>query len=279
MTATGGPASAHPGDPHTRSPQRSLGWSLDLLADLHAGALTERAAARLRPRAIADPQAGPVLAALDATVADLAALSTRYPARMPDVVAQRLDVALATEAQRSDPSSAAGPARVAHHRVAFSRPEIMPALRRRLRARWIGVGALAAATLGVAVTGVLTGTVTSVLTGDPPRAGDALGAAAVSPPAPLTLSSGELGGALNHALAARDYGPLTRADALRRCLDANDVPARAQPLGARQVNLDGRRGVLLVLPTTRAEQFRLLVVGADCRPGHPTRIADTVAPR
>ncbi|MGH4008569.1 MAG: hypothetical protein ACRDTH_10515, partial [Pseudonocardiaceae bacterium] len=75
MTGTGGPA--RPGDPPARSAELPPEWSLQLLADLHADALTGRAAAGLRPRVAADPQARMVLAGLDATVADLAALPTR----------------------------------------------------------------------------------------------------------------------------------------------------------------------------------------------------------
>ncbi|MGH3972482.1 MAG: hypothetical protein ACRDS9_04040 [Pseudonocardiaceae bacterium] len=264
MTGTEGRARPGPGD----DPQRSPEWSLELLADLHAGALTKRMAARLQPRVDAEPQARTVLAALDDTVADLSALSTRCPARMPDAVAQRLDAALATEVRRAD--------RYSLHRPDPARTAsvIMLAARRRLRARWIGAGALAAAVMGVVAAGVLSG----VLSAGTPRAGDALGAAAVSPPAPLELSGSDLDGALNDALGVRDYGPLSRPEALRRCLDAHDVPVGAQPLGAREVILDGRRGVILVLPTARADQFRLLVVGPNCTPSNPARIADTVAP-
>jgi hypothetical protein len=230
MTGTGGPG--HPGDPSERS--------LELLA------------------------------ALNATVADLNALSTRCPVRMPDAVAQRLDAALAAEALAAETLWAdhphAGSARTAHRRAALHKPVITPVARRCRRARWIGAGVLAAAVIGVAVSGVMTGST--------PRAGDALGAAAVSPPAPLALSGGDLGGALNHALGARDYGPLSHPDALRRCLDANSVPVRNEPLGAREVTLDGRRGVLLILPTPQIAQFRLLVVGPDCGPGNPAQLAD-----
>ncbi|MDQ4009817.1 MAG: hypothetical protein M3228_03790 [Actinomycetota bacterium] len=275
MTGTEGPT--HPGDPLKRSAARSPELSLDLLANLHAGALTGRAATWLRPRAIADPQARTVLAALDATVADLAALPTRSPARIPDVVAQRLDAALAAEAQRADLHSThlVDRARSGRYRAASRQPVTTPAGRCRLRARWVGAGVLAAAVIGVAVSGVVTG----VIAGGTPRAGDALGAAAVSPPAPLALSGGDLSGALNPAFGARDYGPLSRAEVLRGCLDANDVPARDKPLGAREVTLDGRRGVILVLPTTQATQFRLLVVGPGCGPGNPARMADRVAVR
>ncbi|MCA1708504.1 MAG: hypothetical protein LC808_36585 [Actinobacteria bacterium] len=270
MTGTEDPI--RPGDPPQRSAAQSPEWSLDLLADLHAGALPEQAATPLRARVIADPQARTVLAALDATVADLAALPTQSPARIPDTVAQRLDAALAAEVQRAD-GRLLNRTRSGRDRPATRQLVTRPASQRRLRARWVAAGVLAAAVIGVAVSGVLVG----VLTGTTPRAGDALGAAAVSPPAPLVLSGGDLGGALNYTLGARDYGPLSRPEALRGCLDANDVPARDKPLGAREATLDGRRGVILVLPTEQAPQFRLLVVGPSCGPGNPARMADGVA--
>ncbi|MGH3899148.1 MAG: hypothetical protein ACRDTA_13080 [Pseudonocardiaceae bacterium] len=285
MTGTGSPAC--PGDPPERSTARAPEWSLELLADLHAGVLTDRAAARLRPRVAADPQASTVFMALDATVADLATLQTRCPARMPDAVAQRLDAALATEAlatealatgalepDRHYPYSAAA-TRFGYRRAARRELVIKSIGWRRRRAGWIGAGVLAAAVMVATMAGVMT----SVLTGGAPRAGDALGAAAVSPPAPLALSGDDVGGALNQVLGARDYGPLSRPEALRRCLDAHDVPVRDKPLGGREVTLDGRPGVILVLPTTRVDEFRLLVVGPACGPANPARIADGVAGR
>jgi hypothetical protein len=289
MTGTDGPTL--PDDP-----ARPVQWPLELLADLHAGALTERVAARLYPRVTADPQARAVLTALDNTVADLAALPTRRPAPMPDAVAQRLDAALAAETLAAETrviETRAAETRVIETRAAETRglatgpgspwvtrhrAALIPAaegMRAGWRSRWIrwvGAGVLAAAVIGVAVLGVQTG----VITGTTPRAGDALGAANVSPAAPLVLSGNDLGGALNHTLGTRDYGPLSRSETLRRCLDTNDVPVRDEPLGAREVILDGRRGVLLVLPTTRIAQFRLLVVGSDCGLGRPSRMADAV---
>jgi hypothetical protein len=277
MTGTEGPAL--PGDRPALpdDPAQPLQWPLELLTDLHAGALTERVATWLRPQVAADPQARMVLAALDNTVADLAALPTLRPALMPADVAQRVDAALAVEAREL--ATGAGSPGVTQHRAA-SIP-VAEGMRAgwRCRIRWVGGGVLAAAVMGVAVLGVQPG----VITGTAPRAGDALGAAKVSPAAPLALSgsdlSGDVRGPLNHTLGARDYGPLSRPQTLRHCLDTNDVPVRDEPLGAREVTLDGRRGVLLVLPTTRIAQFRLLVVGSDCGPGNPSRMADAVVGR
>src|SRR4051812_20553350 len=70
-------------------------WSVDLLADLHAGVLDAETEALLRPRVEADPDARAVLEALDATLADLSSLP---PIPMPRDVAARIDAALAAEA-------------------------------------------------------------------------------------------------------------------------------------------------------------------------------------
>jgi hypothetical protein len=43
--------------------------------------------------------------------------------------------------------------------------------------------------------------------------------------------------------------------------------------------VDGRAGVLLVLPTGVAARFRLLVVGPDCAPGSPLTVSDTLVGR
>ncbi|NUT50045.1 MAG: hypothetical protein HOV94_22450, partial [Saccharothrix sp.] len=75
-------------------------WSVDLLADLHAGALDPRTEAELRPLVENDPEAREILAALDATLADLRDLP---PIPMPRHVAERIDAALADEARPSAP--------------------------------------------------------------------------------------------------------------------------------------------------------------------------------
>src|SRR4051812_498492 len=71
-------------------------WSIDLIADLHAGVLPPEVAAQLRPRVEADADAVEVLRALDATLEDLHSLP---PIPMPDHVAARIDAALAAEAR------------------------------------------------------------------------------------------------------------------------------------------------------------------------------------
>jgi len=223
----------------------------DLLADLHAGVLDEQLAAGLRARVRTDPRAREVLAALDATLADLRALPAPV---IPGDVAARLDAALAEEAGAARPA-AARPAAVAD------------LASRRRRTAWGGVGLLVAA--AAAVVGVV-----ALGTGPPETAG--------SPRAErptLALSGSELGGGLDDALGAVDLGPLSQPAALRACLDANGIPPLGKPLGAREVTLDGRPGVLLVLPTGEIAQFRLLVVGPGCGPGNPALLADDVVGR
>lgn len=257
---TGTDASGSPGDP-TQAP-----LTLELLADLHAGMFDEPHAAQLRRRVAADSRAAAILAGLDATVADLAALPHQRTTPTPDSVVRRLDTALATERARTDPplgagwSGAASPALVA---------DMTSAVRRRHRAGWAGAAFLAAAatvTGVVALSGVLLDT-----------AGDALDTAIeIQGPKPLALTSDNLPDALEQALKARDYGPLSPPQRLRNCLTTHGGGA---PLGALEVTYEGSRGVLLVLPTDQPEQVRLLVVGPSCDAADPSRIAEHLLTR
>ena len=85
-------------------------WSLDVIADLHAGVYSPRVETELRIRIAGDPDATAMLAALNSVVDDLSLLPTP---RMPEQYAARLDAAIAAEsAARSTAwrASAAGPA-------------------------------------------------------------------------------------------------------------------------------------------------------------------------
>ncbi|MGH4015573.1 MAG: hypothetical protein ACRDSL_16960 [Pseudonocardiaceae bacterium] len=270
MTGTDGQVS--PGDP-TAGP-----LTPELLADLHAGVLDEQVATPLRLRVAADAQARTVLAALDATVAELGALPQQRTAPMPDAVANRLDAALAAEAARASRLPVDPPPDT---RVGVAQVPPMPvadlAARRRRRTGWAGIGILAAVAAAIGVV-ALSGV--QLDTAGTPRGGDALGnATRVQPSEPFALTSGNLGGALDQALKARDYGPLTPPPMLQNCLAANGVAGGGAPLGALEVTLNGRRGVLLVLPTGQIAQVRLLVVGPSCSPGNPSELAEYVLRR
>ena len=69
-------------------------WTLDVLADLHAGRYAAEIAGPLRQRIAGDPWAASVLTALDTTVDELSLLPTP---RMPERFALRLDAAIAGE--------------------------------------------------------------------------------------------------------------------------------------------------------------------------------------
>jgi hypothetical protein len=223
-------------------------WPTDLLADLHAGVLEETEAARLWPLVRADPEAGAVLDALDATVADLAALPRQPLAPMPERFAARLDAAIAAESAARGSATATATA-----------PTPPPG--------WAG-GVIAAAAAVAAVIVVVVA----------PKSGTGGQAVAVAPAPASTssLNSGQLNAAAALAnLGRSDYGTLTDPDKLAACLSANGADPNQRPAGGAQITLDGKPGVLLVLTTGQTGRFRLLVVGPDCAAGNPSTLADT----
>lgn len=273
MTGNDAPPAAGRGVPE-RPP-----YSLDLLADLHAGVLDDDIAAELRPLADADPDARATLAALEATRTALASLPA---VRMPDDVAARLEDALRAEAEARAAATTA-PTRVV---LPPAQPSPVPpiegarvadlgAFRRRRRALIAGTGLLAAAAAVIAVVAI--GNVTGGTTPGTP----ATGANASDPSLPpLAVSRDGLPGVLDEALGATDYGPLSLAGRLDACLSANQLnPAATKSLGAREVIFDGRPGVLIVLPTGTAASFRMLVVAPDCAQGNPATIVNTIVGR
>lgn len=77
------PFSVHPAMPEPP-------YSADLLADFHAGALSDDVTAHVRSRLAVDPRAHEVLAALDRVSSELRA-EGRAASEMPEDVATRLD--------------------------------------------------------------------------------------------------------------------------------------------------------------------------------------------
>ncbi|MEJ2886845.1 hypothetical protein [Actinomycetospora aeridis] len=197
----------------------------------------------------ADPE---VAAALARTRADLAAHGARTPA-MPTGLLDDIDRALAAE--RADPggtrTDVPGPARP----------------RRRLLAGVAVAVAAAAAVVAVVVASAATPST------------DAPAPTAAPVPGTPRLSSGDGVSALRAGLGRADYGPLAAPARLDGCLAAHGVAAGTRPAGARQVVVDGRPGVLLVLPTGVAARFRILVVEPGCGPGTPLTVSDTLVGR
>ncbi|GGM66737.1 hypothetical protein GCM10012275_41530 [Longimycelium tulufanense] len=260
-------------------------WSLDLLADLHAGALDPEVEAELRSRVAADPQAREVLAALDATVDELAALP---PVPMPAEVAERIDKALAAEAWEREASrrgpapapveqlpSPPPPSSVPVERPAAPVVDIEAARQRRNRRLGWGAGLLAtaAAVLGLVFVNLPRDT------GGSPQPGAADDGAG-SPP--LALSEGDVRAGkvpVNDVLGARDYGPLEGPERIRGCLAAAGITDPGEPLGTRTVQLEQRKAVLVLLPTGEFTRYRLVVLGDECGPDKPQVLSDTVIGR
>ncbi|MGZ4532318.1 MAG: hypothetical protein ACXVXP_08200 [Mycobacteriaceae bacterium] len=240
-------------------------YSLDLLADLHAGALDDALAARLSPLAHADRDAARVLDALDATVRQLNEHAAHTPSvPVPAAVVARIDAALAEQ-----PLPATQP-----------RPptNVAAARARRPRASYLGIGVLATAAAAAAVFALNAGPGSQDLSGSPRadgpqapvRAGTAPPTAASSAAAtPLDLGSGAPGPQALTAIGKEDLGPLSDRAALGGCLQANAITPNSQLIGGSQVTLNGRRGILLLLPTGRAAVFTALVVGPECSAQNP----------
>lgn len=204
-----------------------------------------------------DPRDPVVAAALARTRDDLAAHGARTPAPPADLLAG-IDRALAAE--RAGPDPVPGPAR-------RRRPALV-------------AGALVAAAAAVVALVVLVAVVPATSGPAPaPRAPTAAPAPPVPVPDVPVLAGGDGPAALRAGLGSTDFGPLAAPGRLAGCLAAHGVPPGVRPVGARQVVVDGRPGVLLVLPTGTAARFRLLAVGPDCAAGAPFTLSDTLVGR
>lgn len=233
-------------------------WPVDLLADLHAGVIDQAEAARLWPRVQADPEAMAVISALEATTGDLARLGQTPAPPMPARVAARIDTALTAERQ----TPVARPARGADLVV-----DLVVAQQRRNRQLAWGAGLLTAAAAAATV-------VILALPHDTTPGKPAAQPARGTGDAPLSLRGDDLSTALGQALGERDYGPLENRQRLDQCREAAGLDPDVQPAGVRPVTLDGRPGVLVVLPTGKFATFRLVVFAPSCGPGNPGVLSD-----
>lgn len=237
-------------------------WSVDDLADLHAGIFDDAQSARLWREVNADPQARAVLEALEATSIDLAELP---PPPMPESVATRIEGALAAESAARTPQPAA--------RQDTPVVDLAAARKRRRRLAGWGTAVVTAAAAAVAI-GVL-----SLPGGEQPGGPSLAEPQQPAPPGaagpPLTLGGNEELDAsmLGKAMHAKDYGPLSDPGKRAGCLAANQASQR-QVEGTRQVRINGTKGVLFVLTTGQKGQFRLLAVGTGCAAGEPATLAD-----
>ncbi|MEU5258557.1 hypothetical protein [Amycolatopsis sp. NPDC021455] len=242
-------------------------WSVDVLADLHAGVLDDARAAELWPLVNEDPEARAILDALDATQADLASLAAAPAPPMPAEFAARLDAAIAAEAAAAFPSPRTAPEQAGPGNA----PVVDLAAARRKRNKRLGWAAgvlTAAAAAIVAVTVAIPNT--SQQSGTP-------NVAAPPPSGPSVGSDGSGAQALvGKAVGVRDFGPLQNEDRLDACIAAAGLDPKVRPEGIRPVNVGGKAGVMIVLTTGKLAQFRLVAFGADCGPGNPAVLFDKV---
>jgi hypothetical protein len=245
-------------------PREPAELPVDLLADLDAGLLEPAEAAEVRAAVARDPQAAAVLAALENTRAELGALADPP---VPAQYAARWEAALAAEAAEaapslgtvSDPASTlpeSGPTQpdaVDDTGAAGPLPRLRSLSRRRRRAvvrlRRVRPALVAAVVLAAAVIGGVVWT---------PRE-----------PAPLSLEGVDLATA---GLAVRgDFDVGRLIDPARRagCLSAVAPPGvspDALLLGGRDVLVDGRHGVLLLLAGGGPGRLHVVVVEPGCGP-------------
>ncbi|WP_236790339.1 hypothetical protein [Amycolatopsis sp. GM8] len=221
-------------------------WSVDLLADLHAGVLDEREAAQLWPRVQSDPEARAIIEALEATTADLASLATAPAPPMPAEVAARIDAALAAEAQGVAPVVDLAAAR----------------RRRNQRIGWIS-GVVAVAAAAVAAIAIVV-----------PGSSDQTGTPVAEPPASSQSGGSELALRSDQPQAAvgqlstgvKDYGPFGDAQRLSTCLQQVGFAPAVSPIGVRPGTLDGQPAVFVLLTTGKLAEFRLVALAPDCGP-------------
>jgi hypothetical protein len=248
-------ADEDPGDPGEGA---GTPLTAELLADLQAGLVDDDAAAQVRRQVREDPEAAGVLRALNQVRSDVAAVGAD-PASAPDTppaVTARISAAL---------RSASGPATggAAHS----ARPHMRPA---RLIAGVAGFCAVVAA-IGL-------GTVALVNAPAPTPSTQIMAEhiTVSTPPMVIPLSQAQILGLLNRS---PDYGPLNDPARRASCLTGLGYPASTQVLGAQQIDINARPGVLLVLRGDTPDNLVALAVALNCSAADTGLLASTQVPR
>jgi hypothetical protein len=221
----------------------------EVLADLQAGLLDDDAAARVRRRVRADPEAQRILRALNQVRRDVAALGAD-PDAAPDA---------------PPPGGSRGSG--SH----LARPHIRPA---KVFAGIAGVCAV------VAAVAVGTAALINAPAPTPSTPATAEHITVSTPPPVIPLSQAQILALLDDS---PDYGPLAGPlnDPPRRasCLTGLGFPASTRVLGAKPVEINARPGVLLVLPGDTPNELAVFAVALNCSAADTGLLANTEIPR
>lgn len=233
---------------HDAAPLPDAPYSLDLLADLHAGVLDDAVSNRLWPLVREDPDAMFVITALDRVSARLGEVGRESASGLPipPHVAERIDRSLDAATHVDE-------------------------LSRRRKRMLVTVSAAASVLLlGAVLTAITIGSVGSDTSGS-----DTSNTVADGPAAPtLIVDSGSVDDSIAYSVMGESVDvPLVRSGALASCLAANGFDADSPVLGNAPIEVDGREGVVLVLPQTGpGGGLTLLAVQPDCAEGNPATL-------
>jgi hypothetical protein len=225
-----------------------------LLADLQAGLLDDETAARVRRQVRNDPEAERMVAALDRVRRDLADLGSDA-ATAPDVPHEVADrVAAGLRASRTAPTHAAR----------------RPVDRARTIVACIGAAA--------ALTAVAVGTVMLFRTPAPtastlPTIESLVGG---PPPGVIPLSKPQLLALLTQR---PDFGQLVDPQRRASCLSGLGYSSSTRVVGARQLAVNGRPGVLLLLSGAAPETYSAVVVAPNCSSADTGLLAESTVAR
>jgi hypothetical protein len=239
--------------------------TVELLADLQAGLLDDDAAARLRKKVRADPEAQQMVHALNRVRRDITAAGTDLsatPAVAPAVID---DIGAALRAAPIAARQSRAHLRATH----IVRPRERPRPARALAA----VAGLAATTLAV-------GLGTAALIATPaPTPGEPTTAQRITvsrPPMEIPLSDPQILALLDRE---PDYGPLADPQRRASCLGGLGYPAATQILSAQPIEIAGHTAVLLVLSGRTPGKITALAVAPTCSSLNTGLLADRVVNR
>jgi len=227
--------------------------TVDLLADLQAGLLDVDTAARVRQQVRTDPHAQDILRALNRVRADLATAGTQPAPDAPPALTTRISGALRAGSEVPAAHSA--------------RPQARPA---RVLA---GVAGLAAAVAAIALG-------TTALVNEPAPAPSGPTTAnhitVSTPPPAIPLSDAQIVALLTRT---PDYGPLGDPSRLASCLTGLGYPAATRVLGAQQVDVNARPGVVLVVAGETPNKVTAFAVALNCSAADTGLLASTAVSR